>query len=197
MSQAIDKLLSIVSPPIGTPVEPRVELGSALANELVALILSRVNGFFAFESDLHMFPLTASGGYHGIDSWNVSDLWRNNYDGMTEGLLFFAEDIFGGQFGIRGDQIYSFDPETGELCQVGGSVDEWARKILDDYEFITGFIAAGDRLVPKRPFVLGGEYNVTNLVALEAVKGMRFRGDLAIRIRDLPDGAPIALKVVD
>jgi hypothetical protein len=128
---------------------------------------------------------------------------------MTEGLLFFAEDIFGGQFGVKGDVIYSLDTETGELSQLAGSVEEWARKILDDHEFITGYpiahqwqaqngtLAAGDRLVPKQPFVLGGEYSVTNIVALEAVKGMRFRGDLAVQIRDLPDGASITFKIVD
>jgi hypothetical protein len=208
MSRAIDKLLSIYGPPIRPPIERKVELGSRLANELVTLVLNRVNGFYAFESALHVFPLTENPGAHGIDSWNLPNLWRDHYDGMTDGILFFAEDIFGGQFGVKGDGIYSLDPETGELSHLAGSVDEWARKILDDHEFITGYplahqwqaengpMAAGDRLVPKRPFVLGGEYSATNVVALEAVKGMCFRGDLAVQIRDLPDGASITFNIV-
>lgn len=121
----------------------------------------------------------------------------------------FAEDIFGGQFAIKGDAIVSFEPETGEVTEIAGSIAGWARKILDDYEVITGYpiarqwqaangaLARGERLIPKRPFVMGGEYSVENLFAVEAVEGMRFRGDIAVQIRDLPDGASITFKIVD
>src|SRR5512138_2055752 len=129
MSQVIDKLLSVAGPPINPAIGKRVDPGSALAGELVALVLNRTNGFYAFESALHVFPLEARPGIHGIDSWNAPELWRNRYDGMADGLTFFAEDIFGGQFGIKGDAIYSFDPETGECSRLAGSVDEWAGKI--------------------------------------------------------------------
>jgi hypothetical protein len=65
------------------------------------------------------------------------------------------------------------------------------------WQAANGVLTVGERLVPKRPFTLGGEYNLANLVAMEAVKGMRFRGDLAVQIRDLPDGASITFKIVD
>lgn len=29
--------------------------------------------------------------------------------------MFFAEDVFGGQFCIKDNQVYRFDPETGGL----------------------------------------------------------------------------------
>lgn len=80
-----------------------MDLGSALAGELVSLILNRANGFYAFESAVHVFPLEAHSGSHGIVSWNVPELWRNWFDGMADGLVFFAEDIFGGLFGTKGD----------------------------------------------------------------------------------------------
>jgi len=38
--------------------------------------------------------------------------------------------------------------------------------------------------VPKTPFVTGGEYAIQNFAAIEASRGMRFRGDLAVQIRD-------------
>ena len=50
--------------------------------------------------------------------------------------------------------------------------------------------------MPKMPFVTGGEYAIQNLAAIEASRGMRFRGDLAVQIRDLPDGAQIRYSVV-
>jgi hypothetical protein len=209
MSQAIDKLLSLAGPPLGPPVEPVTKTGSGLLHELVSSVLSHADGFYAFESALHVFPLTGTSGILGIDSWNAADLWRNHYGGMADGFLFFAEDVFGGQFGIKEEVVYSLDPETGETSPLARSVDEWARKILDDYEFMTGYplahqwqvangvLSVGERLLPKKPFVLGGEYSVANLVAMGAVKSMRFRGDLAVQIRDLPDGASITFKIVD
>lgn len=209
MSKAIDMLLSAMGPPIGPPIGAEVDLGSARGNELVASILTQTNGFYGFESALHVFPFAAHAGNHGIDSWNAPDLWRNHYGGITDGFLFFAEDIFGGQFGIKDEVVCSFDPETGESSEVARSIDEWAGKLLDDYSFITGYpiahqwqtingaLAAGSRLVPKLPFVLGGEYALANLVAMEAVEGMRFRGHLAVQIRDLPDGASITFNIVD
>lgn len=79
---------------------------------------------------------------------------------------------------------------------------------MADYSFETGYETAhqwqqqngplpdGRRLLPKTPFIMGGKYEVENLFALDAVKGMRYRADIWKQIRDLPDGTPIQLKVV-
>lgn len=88
-------------------------------------------------------------------------------------------------------------------------LDGWAAQILDDYEVLRGYPLAeewqrrhgppaqGHRLVPKIPFFGGGAFEAGNLYAIDAVKGMRARGSVAVRIRDLPDGATIRFKVVD
>ena len=65
---------------------------------------------------------------------------------------------------------------------------EWQQK--------SGRLRDGVRLIPKTPFILGGDYSVENLFALDAVKGMRYRADIWKQIRDLPDGTPIQLKVL-
>jgi len=89
------------------------------------------------------------------------------------------------------------------------SLESWAAEILGDYKFRTGYplahdwqlrngvIADGTRLVPKRPFVLGGDFSVDNLYVLDSVRGMRLRADLAAQLRDLPDGATVNYRVVD
>ena len=59
-----------------------------------------------------------------------------------------------------------------------------------------GPLLEGLRLIPKTPFILGGEYNVENLFAFDAVKGMRYRADIWKQIRNLPDGASVQLKVI-
>ena len=45
--------------------------------------------------------------------------------------------------------------------------------------------------------MLGGEYDVSNVYALDAAVGMELRGELAVQLRDLPDGAKVTYRVVD
>jgi hypothetical protein len=60
-----------------------------------------------------------------------------------------------------------------------------------------GALAPRKRLMPKTPFVCGGSFALDNLVAMEAAEAMRYRGELALQIRDLPDGAQICFRVVE
>ncbi len=174
-------------------------------------MLTLRNGFYAFESALHVFPWTnlpAAEGCVGIQAWNERTLWRDWYGQLTEGLYFFAEDAFGGQFAIRAHEIVSFDPESGDTTPVALSFADWATALLTNYAQLTGFPTAhewqvlngpipnGKRLLPKTPFILGGRYHESNLCAVDAVKGMRYRGELWQQIRDLPDGAQVRLKTL-
>lgn len=82
-------------------------------------------------------------------------------------LSFFAEDVFGGRFCIKNSKVYTFDPETGSLEYLADDIESWAQILLSDYEVLTGYplahqwqkqngqLAAGKRLLPKVPFVLG------------------------------------------
>ncbi len=123
--------------------------------------------------------------------------------------MFFAEDVFGNQFLIFNEKIYTFEPETGEIEEVSESFEEWAKCVLDNYNFLTGFqlahewqtsngvIPVGKRLIPKIPFVLGGKYTVDNLYLLDAVTGMNLRADLAKQIINLKDGEKIKFHITD
>ena len=80
-------------------------------------------------------------------------------------------------------------------------VQGWAAVILDDHDVLTGYSLAhewqdrhgalpeGRRLLPKVPFVLGGDFAIGNLYCAGAVEGMRARASLATQLRDVPDGA--------
>ena len=104
--------------------------------------------------------------------------------------------------------MWRFNPESAAREEFANNLEEWAEKILADYSFETGYQLAhawqeqngqlpeGHRLIPKIPFIMGGEYEVDNLFALEAVKAMRYRADIWKQIRDVPDGTPIQLKVL-
>lgn len=136
-------------------------------------------------------------------------MWRCEYGELADRALFFAEDAFGNQFCLHHERVCSFDAETGELNELAANLETWASSLLNDYAFLTGHplihqwqakngaLPAGSRLIPKIPFVLGGEYALQNLYPLVATRGMKSRGNLARQLKDLPDGARIEFRIVD
>jgi hypothetical protein len=204
----MEKLLAIASGPLGERVAmlpKRVNhLAGGLANQLLQMLSAR-NGFYAFEQALHVFPVCANDSRMDMEAWNAESSWRAGYPEVSSEGLFFAEDLFGGQFCIRGDRVFTFDPETGDMEFFAADLDEWAEALLADYEVLTGCslakqwqaihgrIPEGHRLLPKRPFVMGGDFAPENLYACDAVEGMKFRAEVASQIRDLPDGSEISI----
>lgn len=200
---ATTKLLELSSPafsPGGTGIdlEACMQLGG-VPKEL-ASILGEKNGFHAFESALHVFPFNDAPSSFGLDTWNSGSGWRVEYGELASGCLFFAEDVFGGQFCLKNGRVWQFDPETGGLTLLAESLEEWAAAVLGDFAFLTGHPVAREwqllhgplpakmRLVPKVPFVLGGPFALSNLSLMDSERGMRVRGNLARRINGLPDG---------
>lgn len=211
MGPSLEKLLSIATPPLRNADlrlgrEALQEAGS-FASSILEL-LQRRDGFFAFESALRFFPSSPVPVSYGVLDWNANSLWACEFGDMCKDCFFFAEDIFGGQFGISGDEVVAFDPETGEQRLFANSLEAWAENVLADFNVVTGYplahewqsvngrLAGRDRLVPKIPFVAGGTYSLENLVSIDAVEGMRARGKFARQIRDLPDGAQIRFQFV-
>src|SRR5262249_41658860 len=141
-------------------------------------LLTKKNGFYAFESSLVVLPSSSESKIPGVAEWNNPSGWRRNYEGLDRATLFFAEDAFANQYGLSHTGVLKLDPETGKVTQQAGSLRAWGRRILDDYDFETGWsvarhwqqrngaLEAGFRLLPKTPFVLGGDYVVDNLVAI-------------------------------
>ena len=204
----LDELLSVAGAPLSSAaIEVPKSLGK-LGEEL-ASVLSRVNGFYAFESALHVRASGLVPNEPNLQEWNADDLWRKRYGAMGAGHFFFGEDLFGGQFSIKDNQVFTFDPETGDAALFSSNLEEWADRVLLDHDVVTGFplahewqlrhgsLPVGTRLVPKRPFVFGGEFSVENLYALDAVEAMRYRADIALQIQNLPESAEVTFKVVE
>ena len=204
---AIEKLLSISSEPLAlSPAEQPPFLGQYRLGAELLQLLQRKNGFYAFEAALHVFPIS-SRDCMSLEEWNSDSLWRAGYRDLAEGLLFFAEDILQNQFCLSVEGIVRFDSETGLRAPMAVTIEEWAEKVLANYLQETGWIfaskwqaqdgpiPAGKRLMPKTPFFLGGAHSLENLWLGDAVEGMRFKADLALQTRDLPDGAQIRLMV--
>ncbi|MGB8011036.1 MAG: hypothetical protein WCF68_05445 [Terriglobales bacterium] len=208
----LTKLLEIASAPIrevGADLNWINDTFGPIPLKMLEPILKMKNGFYAFEGALHVLSDVGTSSEVGLFDWNSESLWRSEYHGMDEGAFFFAEDVFGSQFCIHRDGVYSFDPETGSFTSMASGIEEWAGQVLGDYELWTGHnlardwqeqhgaLSIGHRLLPVTPFVLGGEFTVANLHSIEAVNGMRYRASIAVQIKDLPDGASVKLQVIE
>src|SRR5690242_16827205 len=128
MTTKLHELLELATPPIRrvpAALDGMVAGVGPEHAELLLPILEAKNGFYAFESALHV--LSDSGTTHeaGLAAWNAPDLWRDQYDGqMTEGCIFFAEDVFGNQFCSRNGWICSFDAETAKIEPIARDAEE-------------------------------------------------------------------------
>lgn len=207
MSTSIEQLLSMCSEslaPVVTDMTFTAPVAPALLDEL-RLLLGQKNGCYGFVSALHIFPFQSVGAETGLEQWNQPSLWIEAYQEMAQDALFFAEDIFGVQFCLRGEAVCSFEPETGEFSWLAGSIEHWCALILEEYAVLTGYPLAqawqdvngalppGSRLNPRLPFIAGGDFTVDNLQAVDSAAGMRNRALLASQIKQLPaSGQPDA-----
>lgn len=212
MFDDLRKLIELAGPPLcPIPIDFRNRLDSMGIADLdgACEIYGRRNGFYAFESALHVFPVQSCNGITGLDDWNSEDAWRVAYGDLANECVFIGEDIFGAQFCIKGGGVFLFDPETGGLTHLANDLNAWAKVVLDDWEYLTGYPLAhkwqeihgpmppGMRLVPKIPFILGGEYSLDNLHLMASREAMRFRAEIATQTRSLPDGTKVHLGLSD
>jgi hypothetical protein len=210
MTENITRLLSAASDPlsaapVGKLSQPTI-LSGIRGQELLNLLAHR-NGFYAFEAALLVRSFDYEASPLGILQWNNEALWMSEYKTNLGGVVFFAEDIFGMQFCIRNDAVNSFDPETGEFKIIALNLEDWSRWIWEDTKTRTGWPMAhfwqlkqgllkpGMRLLPKVPFVLGGQFSIENLYEFNDVEGMRFRASIANQLRDCPDGSKVVLNI--
>ena len=199
MTTALETLAGLAGPALSNaPVSEAVASFRPLA-----AFLSLKNGFFAFDGALQVFPAAESVDSYSFDFWNSPLFWRHCYRGMTDNMLFFAQDIIGTQFAIRGDGVYAFEPETAACNFIGKNLEDWARAVLENADEMVGWSLALDwkekngplkpieRLMPKIPIICNGPATLDNLRAVEAGRAMRARGNLAVAVSQAPAGAVI------
>ena len=210
MGGAVEKLVQVAGDPIGCPANP--DFGLALqkfgdiGRQLGQLLKSK-NGFFCFESALRVFPDTTSSSSWGLEEWNSEENWKYSYSGLASDLFCFAEDIFGNQFCISNNEIVIFNAETADIEVFAVSMENFARRILIDHDFVTGHSVASDwqavhgtlkgreRLFPRTFFIFGGEYALQNVVKLDSIRAMVSYGNIARQIHGLADGLNVKLVI--
>jgi len=210
MDRYVEKLLSI-SESVCSEKHQKNQFSASIMphNDLILIneILSKKNGFYAFESALHFYGTGNNRMDIDLIQWNSEDLWINWYKDLRPVGICFAEDLFGNQFVSSGNGVFIFNNETGEQECIANSVAQWCKLILDDYEYLTGYPLAHEwqkkngalrpkqRLGAKIPFVLEGEFTEANLYAIDCIKLMRANANLAIQISNMPDGGSVKLRI--
>jgi hypothetical protein len=75
--------------------------------------------------------------------------------------------------------------------------DWYMQALVEQASEHLGPLMNGQKYCLVTPGVLGGEYAISNIKTAPLIELIRFSGDVAKQIKDLPDGAQIQLKVVD
>jgi hypothetical protein len=202
---ALDQLLARARGPMGPEIELDFGVESGPLAELGRLI-TRMNGFFAFNAGIQVFRAGEEGLGPDLLSWNTGEMWKDTYGGLADDLFCFGQDIFGVQFAIVGqDQVVRFNPETTATTLIGSSLEDWAQWLLSDpdvngansfsyaFQKENGPLDPNERLVPLQFFALGGSYDFDNMAVHDASDAMQIRGPIAQKINATPDGATIHL----
>ncbi len=209
MTPSLSRLIEDSLGPVGLPVD-RITAEKFFSSqgdrgqELMDLLFAK-NGFYAFDSALLVRPIGPAHPLHDLESWNHVQYWQT-YGELTD-LFFFAEDIFGHQFAIAGEKIVTFDLETGEQEGFADNLEAFATELFGEPSLHTGWPLAhewqekysalplGMRLVPRRPFVLGGDYVLENLIPVAETEGLRARAQLAHQLKNLPAGSSVTYEL--
>ena len=167
--------------------QPLFNVNRSRLMELCAL-LELKNGFYAYGGALLVRALSCTEQPIGITQWNKVALWNTAFqDNTIQAAICFAEDVFGSQVCLMDNAVYHFDPETGTFKKVGDSLDEWATGVASDSDFETGepllrqweqlhgTLRSGEKLTPKQPFVLNGQFSIENLYTMQDHESMTYR----------------------
>jgi len=191
------------------PFSPLIErLGGRHLPELRELLTGK-NGFLAFESALQVYPSPGDRAGLDLEAWNSPDGWKASYGEILSDTLVFAQDLFGFQFAANDKGIFSFDAEIGQLTFLADSISAWWAQLIEEPEEITGCPIGHDRqlinrplqweerLFPRLPFFLGGQFLPKDLFAMNARHGIEFRAYVYTQTKDLPEGTKVDLRGMD
>ena len=153
-----------------------------------------------------VLPLFAADGYPSVREWNRSG-WRARYADVLGDGVCFAMDLFGMQYVWTPDAVRKLNPEDGELTTLSSaSAAAFAEAMIRDWEIETGAPLAADwraekgpltgmqRLVPRAPFLLGGGFEVENLVSLPAAAALSILGEMKEQVAGVPNGTGVRLR---
>lgn len=164
------------------------------------------NGGFFFNQSLHIYSFISTSDFFNIQL--VNDVLSKEFGYLFEGLFSFGQEVFGNQFAFdKSDgSIVLFNVETGDRERLSDDFEGWLKYLIENLDYLTGngFVKSwcevnsfhyNQRLVPKVPFVIGGEYEMKNFYASAFPKFLLYYADLAKQIHNLKDGEKVRLRI--
>jgi len=163
------------------------------------------NGGFFFEESLHLYGLSKAPNFHNISF--VNEFISHEYGKLSEGKTFFGQDVFGNQFAFSNEGVVMFNIETANVEFLATNFEDWLRVLSEDTDYLTGRhllkkwnaknkpLEFGQRLCAKKPFIIGGEYDLENLYAQYFPTYLSSNANIARQVHNAPDGTQVILKV--
>lgn len=191
------------------PLQPPIKFGSCVSpfEGYAEFISSEGFGYYSGGA-LHFFCPDSSLEYN--DGVRRSHELNTLYSGiLQEQVTAIGEDLFGNHFVFYSEGIGLVEVETGSITFIARNFNDFLDTLLGDYDFFTGeslarsWLESGnklafyERLIPKIPFVAGGQYELANLHNMDYYQALRFYSDFARQIFDLPEGTKIQFKIVE
>ncbi len=188
--------------------EAFAEIRNIISDDSYFNFIENVNGGFFYDYSLQLYSYGSPFEFHDI--LKVNETIKKEYKSNIIGdAIFFGQDIFGNQFGYSGGAIIFFNAETGDREKIADNFDDWIEKLYSDLDYLTGrnivkswlnfnsSFNVGERLCPKKPFIIGGAYKVENLFPLAYPGYIAAYANIANQIFDLPNGTQIKLKIAE
>lgn len=164
------------------------------------------NGGFFFASSLHLYGYSKTHDFHNINY--INQVLKQEYENIVDGLVAFAQDIFGNQFCFneQNSKIEFFNIETGDREIIAYDIEDWIGLLFDELDYFTGHkvseawrienqLSFDQRLCPKIPFILGGAYTSDNVYAAAFPKYIEVSAYIAKQVYGLPDGSNFTINI--
>lgn len=165
------------------------------------------NGGFFFDKSLVLYSHGGSDNYCQI--YYVNGLLSREYGHLFDGLISFGQDLFGNQFCFEkgSTKISFFEIEVAEKKTIANSFEEWETLLKKEWEYYSAYpylerwlkfntLNDNERICPKKPFVIGGDYENSNFYALEFPKFISYNSSIAKQLQNVPDGTKVVLKII-
>jgi hypothetical protein len=168
-------------------------------------IVECCNGGFFFGKALLIYPNILENQYPSASLLN-SKLYQE-FGELFCNYWSFGQDIFGNQFCFKNTtrEIILFNIEDASEVIMARDFKEWLIIVEDDFDYLTGYsyykewikkqgLNEIQRLVPYKPFIVGGDYNVSNFVASDYPRYLEYNAQLAKHLHDIPDGTAVRIR---
>jgi hypothetical protein len=174
-------------------------------NKIQEILNLDISGYY-FGNSLHFY------GCNTLEKWDdicyINEIFKSTYSVLIgKDIECFAEDIFGNQFCIILDQFYFLNIETAEISFISSNLNDFLSSLYNDVTFYSGYnltndmnkydiisLSNGHRLCPRKPFVIGGDYETKNLFLSNFNTNLETNFSFAKQVYNLPDGQDVEIR---